>query len=296
MDKEALLSIILSDIKEVETLIKSFQGKEIIAPSFIDLTERKILHITEELHMLKDINEPVIKTEKQETTAAPEVKPTHINSDVSSCTIEADIAEPIAMDEVENKPEIEAPIIPQEEPVVVDKEPLEESITESIAEEVKPSTPTIEKIEVEETIEIEEETVVETNKDAEEILPPPVKEEVIAPPVTTPPPVEHKSAGTLGESLNKTKTSVNDMISSSETPRGFLGKPVADLTKGLGINDRFLYQRELFNGNADLMKETLSQLNAMSNYQQAMSFLNSNFSWDDTEVTQSFFNYVQRKF
>ncbi len=298
MDKEALLSIILSDIKEVETLIKSFQGKENIATSFIDLTERKILHITEELHMLKDINEIKVSVNHQETPKTVEKEESskiHINSGVSSCNIEADIAEPISIEESEKKIESPTENI-QEEPIVVEKKvdvekPMEPTtevapVTEDLNDpEPKPIIVSEEKVE---KIIPPEETIVET--------PPIQQEEENAAPEPIKTSRETKNRSTLGESLNKEKQSVNDIISTPETKRNFLGKPIADLTKGLGINDRFLYQRELFDGNADVMIQTLSQLNAMSDFNQAMSFLKSNFSWDNEEVSQSFYNYIQRKF
>ena len=77
----------------------------------------------------------------------------------------------------------------------------------------------------------------------------------------------------------------------------FIGKPIADLTKGLGINDRFLFQRELFEGNADLMKQTLQQLNELPDYNAAQTFISSNFKWEtEKEATSAFLNYIKRRF
>ena len=58
MDKEALLKIIISDLNEVETLVKSFQGQKDIPAAFIDLTERKLNHISDEFSLLKSLSSP----------------------------------------------------------------------------------------------------------------------------------------------------------------------------------------------------------------------------------------------
>lgn len=78
MEKEALLSIILQDIKELETLVNTFKGKKIIPDVFIQLSKSKTQGILDEIHLLasvKDIQEPAFQpdsSEKPVTSTPPE--------------------------------------------------------------------------------------------------------------------------------------------------------------------------------------------------------------------------------
>ena len=160
---------------------------------------------------------------------------------------------------------------------------------------------------------IDEKPVVETTKATEtKVTIKPKEEEKEEEPlpvseakreVTVEPPVKkecEESKKTIGESFVGEKKSVNDIIANTQdtnVKKVIKGKPVNDLTKGLGINDRFMFQRELFEGKADMMTQTLLQLNDMPDFNAAQSFIKSNFDWDEEqEVTKAFFNYIERKF
>jgi hypothetical protein len=78
MEKEALLSIILQDIKELETLVNTFKGKKIIPDVFIQLSKSKTQGILDEIHLLasvKNMEEPAFQpnsSEKPVTSTPPE--------------------------------------------------------------------------------------------------------------------------------------------------------------------------------------------------------------------------------
>ncbi len=74
-------------------------------------------------------------------------------------------------------------------------------------------------------------------------------------------------------------------------------KPLNNINHAVGINDRFLYQKELFNNDKDLYKLTIERINNAESYEQAMDYLNSNFEWDEeSATTQKFLELVKRKF
>ncbi len=303
MNKEALLNIILSDINEVETLLKSFQGSEEIPEAFIDLTERKLNHLVEEFSLLKSINNtaPVKPNIKQEKTQEPEPKIEVETNQPSNIPTQEPIIIEAQQEVIEEKETIEEKVIPQEKtetfrPTIEVEKPISEIKEEKVISEpakVVESTTESESIQVNET-EVLKETPVES------------KQEIIeTPKPTTNIQIEKKeikeeSSKTLGETLVSEKKSVNDIISNnkeSKIQQTLIGKPIQDLTKSLGLNDRFMFQRELFEGNADIMKQTLLQLNEMPDFNSAQAFISSNFSWDqEQEATQAFFNYVKRKF
>jgi len=277
MDKEALLKIILSDINEVETLLKSFQGKTEIPPAFINLTERKLSHISEEFILLKSLTEISNVLDKP----------------VASKPI---ISEPLIQPSIEEKPQI---VVPVEQTNYVQSGISEskEEVIETIPNSTEPTNPILQN----------EEPII-----AQQIQTP-IKETPVQKLEETHQPIidqvnlansKHENVGdkskTLGEALINEKKSVNDLMANTKESglkKTLMGKPVNDLTKELGINDRFMFQRELFNSNSDLMTQTLKQLNELPDFNSAHTFLSTNFSWDEElESTQSFYNYIKRKF
>lgn len=73
-------------------------------------------------------------------------------------------------------------------------------------------------------------------------------------------------------------------------------KPITDLAKAIGINDKFLFIKELFGGDADLYNQTIKHLNQLTDLNEAIIYLHENFSWDPTnEVTTLFVDLVRRK-
>ena len=58
------------------------------------------------------------------------------------------------------------------------------------------------------------------------------------------------------------------------------GKAVEDIRQAISLGDRFLYQRELFGQNAELMQRTLTELNALSSFDEAIASISAHFQWD----------------
>lgn len=73
-------------------------------------------------------------------------------------------------------------------------------------------------------------------------------------------------------------------------------KPITDLAKAIGINDKFLFIKELFGGDADLYNQTIKHLNQLTDLNEAIIYLQEHFSWDPTsDVTTLFIDLVRRK-
>ena len=74
------------------------------------------------------------------------------------------------------------------------------------------------------------------------------------------------------------------------------GKAVDDIRQAISLGDRFLYQRELFGQNAELMQRTLNELNALGSFDEAMNYI-AKFSWDQESNTyQQFIVTLHRRF
>ena len=75
------------------------------------------------------------------------------------------------------------------------------------------------------------------------------------------------------------------------------GKPVDDIRQAISLGDRFLYQRELFGQNAELMQRTLTEINNLKSFDEAMSYIGSRFQWDtESNSYQQFIVSLHRRF
>lgn len=91
--------------------------------------------------------------------------------------------------------------------------------------------------------------------------------------------------------------SVNDLLLEQARPDSkFSNMPVQSLQAVIGINDRFLFTRELFDGNGERFSETIKRLDAMGNLHDAATFLRENYKWKKTETSLKFIDLVKRRF
>ena len=63
----------------------------------------------------------------------------------------------------------------------------------------------------------------------------------------------------------------------------FHDQPIPDISTAIGINEKFRYIRELFDGNSTLYNKTIDDLNNVGSEADAISYLQENFSWDPEE-------------
>lgn len=75
------------------------------------------------------------------------------------------------------------------------------------------------------------------------------------------------------------------------------GKSVDDIRQAISLGDRFLYQRELFGQNAELMQKTLTDLNELGSFDEAVAYISAHFNWDTESSTyQQFLVTLHRRF
>ena len=145
---------------------------------------------------------------------------------------------------------------PLPEPQVVEKEVIKEVPVEVIKEVI-----------VEKPVEVVAEPV--------EVVPEPV--EIVPEPVVEPEPAP------VVEEVASPKAAV-------------YGKAVDDIRLAISLGDRFLYQRELFGQNAELMQKTLTELNSLGSFEEAMNYI-SRFNWDqESNSYQQFIVTLHRRF
>ena len=81
------------------------------------------------------------------------------------------------------------------------------------------------------------------------------------------------------------------------TQTSLFGSAVEDIRQAISLGDRFLFQRELFAGNGELMQKTLDEINSLNSLNEAMDYVLNNFEWDkESTAVQLFENVLKRRF
>lgn len=245
MKKEAIIDIIINDLKEIELLLQNFKYGENIEGAFIDLLHSKQQNISKEIALLDFWR----NDEKQ-------------------------------------VPHIEAPKTPAEEaPKALAVEPEPQVIKAVEPEPVKESVAIVEQPAV----------VAE---------PEPVVEQVVAPepePAPMPEPVAEPVAVNKVADAVVTATKPNAAETITRQAKGSdvknYGTPVSDIKKAIAIADRFLFQKELFGGDANEFNSAINRANEMTSYEEAESHFLSNYGWDiENKTVEAFLKAVHRKF
>lgn len=109
---------------------------------------------------------------------------------------------------------------------------------------------------------------------------------------------------TLGESFNRSQSSLNDFLSLKNENNTTLGDQmkhnrVSDLKSAIDISHKFLFVNDLFGGNTSEYDETVAHLNKAQSLQEAFEIMQKKrekYNWDSKEGTFRIFNeLIHRK-
>ena len=184
-------------------------------------------------------------------------------------------------------------VTPAEEPEVEIELIIEED-TETENEEVKTENELVEEPQVDvqekilEPLEILDEPEVPTP-----VVEPIVEPEPVVEPIVEPAPQPEVKAEPVVEPAPAPQPAPRPMPQQTS----LFGAAVEDIRQAISLGDRFLFQRELFAGNGELMQKTLDELNALGSLEEAMDYVADNFEWDsDSTAVQLFENVLKRRF
>ena len=107
------------------------------------------------------------------------------------------------------------------------------------------------------------------------------------------PEVESAETFTSTEAADQNVLNIEDL---KEHQPQFKAVPLKSLKDGLSLNDRYLFQRELFDNDKARLDETVSALDALENIQAAVAYLKANFKWIKSEASEKFVHLVKRRF
>jgi len=311
METKKLLKFLLNDLSELEELVTEkrdtrFDDFELeFIKSRVGGAKRmvQILYDRESLVQKEIIGNPVKSYQQIEKIEVPDVNETKVKEKkeiVEEITAKAVVEEKT---EVTDKTHKKEPVI-AEDKKVEEKEGIDsQKVWENVitkADEIKEEN----KNNVEEdqkTLNVEESDtdVKKDQKVAEEVKKPELtseKEEVELDEEKEDED-EDKAGQRLGDSFSKEK-SVNDLINIDNTKleHKLSNRPVTSIKSAIGINDRFQYIRELFDGNADSFSKAVSELDTKKNIHEAVVYLQQNFKWKKNETSLKFVNLVKRRF
>ncbi len=202
-----------------------------------------------------------------------------------------EIAEPITEDEIATQEEM------VEEPAISEIMEIEES--KSIVE-------TIDNQKLETNIEPQKETyspnLFETIEEPKPVMSEIKKEEKIT--IQTELfPDSPKVQTTVADKFKSEKKSINDLIERNEdkSVASKLQKaPIQDLVKAIGLNDRFLLTKELFNNNAEHYNKSIRELNEMAGLDEAFNYLDelkATLEWDEnSSACLKIYDLIRRKY
>lgn len=273
MDKQTIITLLRKDIAELMQLTEGFDQIAQCPPVLIHLALQKTNSVQQILNELLVLPNTVEKVEKIVENEELQV----IKS----------VEEPVAVqkiqiitEQVETKDETEQPLI--EHPLTVEMQPDEvdeveveieeekllekEDETECVEEELEELSEEVEE-EIEEKVEEVKEDVLVEEEEEKEVAVNEERVELIAKP----------------EILTRNDSIVNSRID--------------DISKAISLGDRFLFQRELFSNNGELMQKTIAHLNALTTAEEAMTYLQKKFAWDRESATvERFIQLISRRY
>ncbi|MFO7874778.1 MAG: hypothetical protein R6U62_09880 [Bacteroidales bacterium] len=111
---------------------------------------------------------------------------------------------------------------------------------------------------------------------------------------------------TIGDQYLQEDNSLHQHISGNQEDRSIGARmqqqPVSNLKDVIGVNEKFLFINELFQGNIQEYREALDRLNQMDGIKQAFDYLNElamQYAWDanrSASTIEKLANYVQRRY
>ena len=229
--------------------------------------EQKLSALEARVAQLEEANE-AMRREGDEAKALIATLQAEVAALAAAGAVAAQAAEP----EVEIELIVEEETESENEEVTTENEPAEEP-QEEVKEELESLEP-LESLEILDEVEVEK----------------PVVE-----PAPAPQPVQNTD--NLAPSDTPSAKPTQPAKGAQPLQTSLFGPAVEDIRQAISLGDRFLFQRELFAGNGELMQKTLDEINGLGSLNEAMDYVLDNFDWDkESTAVQLFENVLKRRF
>ena len=262
--KHRYIESLLSEIKELELVVESLKQNNKVPFSFFKESFKRTQEISRLLHQLEFVQIEEMRGEMEKLVI--------YLSEAETARREAEAKAKLVAEEASKKQ-----IISKEEEMQL----LSETDTEidKPKEREEADEVLVAKKEQDSLLEIDDEDE-RKDKDDEELLPPPLIQKTVDTAKEQKEPVsllETTRSETILAKITPKNKSLNDVQPVNQT--------VQDAMRSISLNDRFLFQRELFDNNREAMTTMLSKLQSFSSLDLAKSYLERNTTWDFRDDT-----------
>lgn len=268
MDKQTVITLLRKDIAELLQLTEGFDQMEQCPRVLIDLALQKTHSVEEALNALLNCSKnPQVEVQNAMVNEITEPAEKIVEESVIA-TVEKIMEEPKVSD-TENVGETAVELEVDEK----------ECIEEIVEEQITPVETTDSIVESKEDFAEEGETELENVE--EEIVEDIVEEEVVVEEV-------------VKEEVIVEVTSKQEILTRNDS---IVNSKIGDITKAISLGDRFLFQRELFGNNGEVMQKTIAHLNSLSSMEEAQTYLWKKFAWDkDSTTVERFLQLISRRY
>lgn len=320
MNNKIILELVAKSLEEINLLVEALRNGEKADPLLIEITTSKAKILYQEL-MLLSSNEPVI-VQKDQLIASEEIS---VSEDK---IVDASLPEPLiepekivaVAEEIEDVTSMESANVLEEisvpdevfkdvitsEPAVEDNTPLpseteipETQIVETETEinhsESVEETKLVEEVKTEEVSDLyqpEDEIVAIDHNETEVVQ----NSEPVIVEIKETPTVEVQEIKVFGEQFVNEPSIYEKLSAATNFESKIKGKPIINIMNSIGINDRFLFSRELFANDNKNFETTVNQLDSLNNFLEAIEYLENNFKWTKNEASLKFMDLVKRRF
>lgn len=335
MDKRKLIQIIEKELEELKVLTEEVSESEKDTGLIIEIALSKARLLCQEIELLRELSakeKAALATGNQEEDEEEFTEEDEL-SDISISDPELEIVNPEEEEDLDYSPDEfdEADAIEDEE----EEEEIEEegdlTEEEDNQEKEEDEEVAVEKTDDEELIDFDNHTEEKEQPEAETPGQEPVQtefeigqqaefreinieeaeDEDLEPVITSPTPniadrpvmreipkpeeaVQEKKAG--NEPFQK-GPSLNDTIGESKPGEPSLSSgPISSLRAAIGLNDRFLFIREIFGNNTDKYNKIIDHLDKLETIQQAVEYLKANLTLQKNDTSMKFVDLLKRRF
>lgn len=258
MDFNATIDLIIRELEEAREIIDDLKKFPGSPVLQIELAKSKCKNAADVIALIKEYRKIESSSTRQPEPLVKEETKKAVLQEIESKIREIDVDQP-------------EPIEP-ERPVVAE---IEEPRATILPHESKSKD---RKNEQQETLELENDESIES--DAPEKEAPEPKKSFVAPII----------ADTFSHLANRFGETDDDYAYSH-------GRKLSDLSEAIGINDRFYYIREIFDGNRDAYSQAITKIEKALSLDEARSvLLSSKSSKADQQAVKQFLDLVRRKF
>jgi len=257
------IDLLKESVRTLYQQINDWQSTNEVVAAPAQAVEEKTIIVT------KSIEEPVMTTQPTESLFNDATVSVEVSEPVLEVVAEEPIIEELIEETITEEPIIEEPIIEEfvaEEPIQVVAE-APSTTSEGFLSRILKAKP------AEKTSEVKQEV---TAKQEVKTVTAQVAEQTVAKPALQVSRTVYPDADTTTGNRFKGQETIYDRLRQQSNPTvadRLSAKPVGDLKKSIGINERFTLINELFGGNQQLFMESIDKINNVNAYEEARKVL-----------------------